>query len=174
MIFWWKTLEIGKQFQVHRLIWPRFSQCNEGCERSNKIKTILTKVHCCVFFWQSFKVARAGTALLTMTPRAVLPFQDRNFQTPKLSKGYKCWTQEHKNVDCRMHACIVKKLISSIENLFYFIPFTSLLNSFLHSSDLKVSFLLPSKPIKSIENWFLVILDINFITLLWNCFISFW
>ena len=66
-----------------------------------------------------FKVARAGTALLTMTPRAVLPFQDRNFQTPKLSRGYKCWTQEHKNVDCRMHACIVKKLIGSIENLFY-------------------------------------------------------
>ena len=65
------------------------------------------------------KVARAGTALLTMTPRAVLPFQDRNFQTPKLSRGYKCWTQEHKNVDCRMHACIVKKLIGSIENLFY-------------------------------------------------------
>ena len=40
MIFWWKMLEIGKQFEVHRLIWPRFSQCNEGCERSNKRFTV--------------------------------------------------------------------------------------------------------------------------------------
>ena len=40
---------VGKQFEVHHFTW---SGCNEGCERlliwSKQIKSILTKVACCI------------------------------------------------------------------------------------------------------------------------------
>ena len=48
MIFRWKTLEIGKQFEVHRLIWPGFSQCKD------QIKSKQSSQRCTVaFYWQS-------------------------------------------------------------------------------------------------------------------------